>query len=118
MLKYQLANPCHIHFFPVSSYTYDYLKDDLLESCQYGFANKIAYNTLNDVSEIDTLAKFSLENEILKMNEQMIPLSSSYTQSGKVTEGTDPVIGGRPRSDDSEISDDGEASRDKRDRAG
>lgn len=116
LFKYQLTNPCHIHFFPVSTYTVDYLKDDMLESCQYGYANKIAYNTLNDVSELDTLAKFNLENDILKMNEKMIPLNSSYTQSGAV-EGTDPVTGGRPTVDDTEITDDGSASRDKRDRA-
>lgn len=115
LFQFQLSNPSHIHFFPVSSYTYDYLKKDLLESCQYGFANKIAYNTLNDVSELDTMAKFSLENDILGMNEKMIPLNSSFTQSGDTD--TDPVTGGRPTLDDTEISTDGEASRDKKDKA-
>ena len=55
-----------------------------------------------------------LEENCLKLSEKFVPLSSSYTQSGSA-EG-----GGQTKSDtggEDSLTDDGEASRDKRDRA-
>lgn len=113
LISYQLSNPSRVHFFPVSAYTKEKLKKEMLESNQYGFANKIAYNTLNNISEKDTLAMLEFENEVLGITEKMVPLQSSYTQSGSVTEGTDPETGGRPKSDDSEISTSGDKERER-----
>ena len=44
---------------------------------------------------------YKMENEILKLGDQLIPLSTSYTQSGKAGEGATDK-GGRPEKDDSE----------------
>jgi hypothetical protein len=111
-LSLQLGNPCRVEFFPVSVYTKDVLKKDLLESCQYGYSNKIAYNTLNGISEKQTLAMAFFEEEVLGLHDIMkYPLSSSFT-----TAGTDPTgENGRPKDDVQTTS--GETSEEKRDKA-
>ena len=77
----------------------------MLESCQYGYNNKIAYNTLLGFSERETMAQIYFEEEVLELHEKMIyPLSSSFVQSGN---------NGAPIKDDDEISDEGDKSRDK-----
>ena len=103
MLKYDTANPCTVDYFEVSIYTKEDVQKTLLESCQYGFSNKLAYNTFNGISEKTTISMMYLENNILNMPQIMIPLSSSYTQTtGDV---------GRPEVSDDELSTSGERSR-------
>ena len=104
MLKYDCANPCKVEYFEVSIYTKDDVQATLLESCQYGFSNRLAYNTFNGVSEKATIAMQILENNILSLPDNMIPLSSSYTQTGDSEEG-------RPTVPDDELSGSGERSR-------
>lgn len=112
-LSLQLGNPSRVEFFPVSVYTKDALKKDLLESCQYGFNNKIAYNTLNGISEKETLAMAFFEEQVLGLHNIMqYPLSSSFT-----TVGTDDPTGEDGRPKDDEQTTDGEASEEKRDKA-
>ena len=101
-LQLQLSKPCKVHFFPISVYTKDDYRDKLLESCQNGFANRIAYNTLNGFSERETLALLFFENEVLGLPDKLIPLSTSYTQSANSGD-TDPVEGGRPTVPDDEL---------------
>ena len=68
--------------------------------------------SLSGIDEIDTLSLNHLEENILGLSEKFIsPLKSSHTSSG-----SDEV--GRPSSDDTELTDDGEASRDKTDNRG
>ena len=105
MLKYNCTNPCTVKYFEVSIYTKEELQATLLESCQYGFSNRLAYNTFNGIDEKATIAMQLLENEILDLPNKMIPLSSSYTQSGTTEEA------GRPEVPDDEISDSGERTR-------
>ena len=105
MLKYNASNPCTVKYFEVSVYTKEDVQATLLESCQYGFSNRLAYNTFNGISEKATMAMNLLENAILGLPEKMIPLSSSYTQSGTNDEG------GRPETPDDELSDSGERTR-------
>lgn len=103
-LNNHLSNPATVKHFEVSIYTKDDLKKSLLESNQYGFSNRIAFNTLLGISEKETLAELQLETEILKLQDKMIyPLSSSFTTSGNEV--------GRPEIDDSELSGSGERSR-------
>lgn len=112
-LSMQLGNPCRVEFFPISVYTKDAFKKDLLESCQYGFNNKIAYNTLNGISEKETLAMAFFEEQVLGLHDIMkYPLSSSFT-----TAGTDNPTGedGRPKDDVQTTS--GEESEAKRDKS-
>lgn len=113
-LTYHISNPSKVKFFAVSVYTKEALKESLRTDAQYGLPVKLALNTLNGFSENDTLALNYLEENCLKLSEKFVPLSSSYTQSGSA-EG-----GGQTKSDtggEDSLTDDGEASRDKRDRA-
>lgn len=76
-------NACYIDHFEVSVYTKEDLAKQLLESCQYGYNNKIAYNTLLGISERETIAQAYLEEEVLGLHDIMrYPLSSSFTSSG------------------------------------
>lgn len=113
-LSYQVSKPCKIKFFEVSAYTKGELKQELLTSATYGLPNRLALNSLMGISELETLSMLNLEIEILELDEKMIPVSTSYTMSGN-NANRDNV--GRPKSSDTEITDDGEASRDKTDRA-
>lgn len=103
---------CKVDHFEVSIYTKDALKKSLLESCQYSFSNKLAYNTLNGISEKETIAMQMLEEDILKLHEKMIyPLSSSFTSSGNNEIGQ--VGQGAPTKDSTELSPEGDKSRNK-----
>ena len=113
-LSYQVSNPCKVKFFEVSAYTKGELKQELLTSATYGLPNRLALNSLMGISELDTLSMLNLEIDILQLDEKMIPVSTSYTMSGN-NANRDNI--GRPKSDDTEITEDGEASRDKTDRA-
>ena len=116
-MNYHVFNPSKVKFFHVSIYTQDDLKESLLQAAQYSLPTKLAYNTLNGFSELDTLALNYLENDVLGLQDKFIyPLNSSFTSnSDNVSNGnTDPVTGGRPLSDNTDLTDDGEASRTKR----
>ena len=69
---------------------------------------------MNGFSEKETLALNFLEEEVLKVSEKFVPLQSSYTQSGNENgDGSD----GAPTKDPDDLTDDGEASREKKDKA-
>lgn len=108
-LKYYVTDPCKVKFFAVSSYTRDEFRKELLENAQYGLSTKLAINTLSGISELDSLALNYFEEDVLELSERFShPLASSYTTSND-----DSV---KPTLDDDEISTEGEASRDKRDK--
>lgn len=99
-------NACVVDHFEVTVYTKTELAEQLLESCQYGYNNKIAYNTLLGISERETLAQAYLEEEVLGLHNIMIhPLSSSFTSTGTNDEG------GRPTKDDDELGESGDRMR-------
>lgn len=105
-LNNHLTNPSTVKHFEVSIYTKEEQRKALLESNQYGYSNRIAYNTLLGISERETLSELYLETEVLKLQDKMIyPLSSSFTTSGN------PNDVGRPQIDDDELSDSGERTR-------
>ena len=113
-LSYKVSKPCKVRFFEVSTYTKGELKQELLSSGQYGLPNRLALNSLMGINELETLSMLNLEIDVLKLNERMIPMQSSFTTSSNVIAGE---TQGRPTSDDTELTDDGEASRDKTDKA-
>lgn len=94
---------CKVKFFPVTVYTKDDYKEQLLTAGQNGFSTKLAYNTFNGFSEKDTMALNFLEEDVLHLSEKLVPLSTSYTQSGEV---------GRPVTPDDELTDSGDRTRD------
>lgn len=109
------SNPCTVKHFEVSVYTKKELYDQLLETCQYSYSNRLALNTLLGISEKETIAMNFLENEVLKLPEIMrYPLQSSFTTSnnGNTEDGYTTEVGqGRPNVPDDELSDSGERSR-------
>ena len=108
---YHLSNPCEVIFFPVSAYTKEDFRKELLENATYGLPTKLILNTMSGISEYQTLAQNYFEENILNLSDRFdSPLASSHTASGNNE-------GGRPTSDDSDLTDDGEASREKSDRA-
>ena len=116
MLIFKCSNPCAVKHFEVSVYTKDALYEQLLQTCQYSYSNRLALNTLLGISEKETIAMNFLENEVLKLPEIMrYPLQSSFTTSndGSVDENgyTTEVGQGRPTVPDDELSDSGERSR-------
>ena len=114
-LGYLCSNPCKVKFFPISVYTRQQFKEDMLKAAQYSLPAKLAYMSINGLSEKDAIALLYLENEVLKLHETMVyPLHSSFTTSS-TTEGTDPVTGGRPAN--TVTTTDGEASAEKRDKS-
>lgn len=111
MLSYDVGNPCKVKHFEISEYTKEDFRKAFLESQQYSFMSRLSLGTLYGMSERATLASIHFEQEVLGLQNLMIyPLQSSYTQS-TTTDGTDPVIGGRPEIDDSELTDSGDRSR-------
>ena len=95
----------------VCPYTRKNRRKELLESAQNGMPTKLEISILDGKSPLETISQLYLENDVLGLNNKFIPLSTSYTQSGEVTGGTDPVNGGRPESDVGDLTDEGSATR-------
>lgn len=102
-LKLLFSDPCKVKFMPVTVYTKEQFKEELLTSGSNGLPTKLAYNTLNGYSEKDTIALNYLEEDILHLGSILVPWSTSYTQSGEV---------GRPKTPDDELTDSGDRTRD------
>ena len=110
---YNLSTPCKVVFFPISAYTKEDFRKELLENGTYGLPVKLALNTLSGISEYESLATNYLEENILGLSEKFnSPLVSSHTSSGN----SDGEVG-RPESDDGSLTEDGEQTREKRDRS-
>lgn len=106
-LGYDVSNPCKVRYFEVTIYTKDDVADKLLTSCQHSFSNRLAYNTFLGISEKATMAIEFLETNVLNLPGIMNhPLQSSYTTSNSNSEEA-----GRPLTDDRELTDSGERSR-------
>jgi hypothetical protein len=104
-----ISNPSRIKFFHVGRLTREDFRKEMLENAQYGLPSKMSIMVLSGIDELSILSMNYLEEEVLNLSERFdSPLSSSFTQSSEV---------GRPESDPSELTDDGEASIDKRDTA-
>ena len=110
IIKSYISDPCKIKFFEVSTFTKEEFKKSILESAQYGLPTKLMVNNINGFSELDTLALNFLEQDCLQLSDKLIPLNSSYTTSSN-NDGVKPTL------DDDEISSEGEASRDKKDKS-
>jgi hypothetical protein len=106
LLSSWISEPCKVKFFDVSIYQKDDFRKSILESCTNGLPNKILYNTLNGVSEKDTLSMNFLEEDCLQLSSKFKPLSSTYTQTGNDK-------GGGQEKDDSELTDAGLRTRDE-----
>lgn len=112
IISYEISNPCKVDHFEVSVYTKNKLADKLLESCQYSYSNRLAYNTLLGISEKETLAMLYFETEVLKLQDRMIyPLQSSFTSSNTEDGYTSELGQGAPVKDSGDLSESGERDR-------
>lgn len=102
-LNYQLNTNCRIKLLPVSEYTKKLYKEQLSKDAQYGFPLRIAMNTLNGFSEIETISMARLEKDVLGLVDLFEPPRSANTQSSA----------GAPEKSTTELSPEGEATRDK-----
>ena len=95
----------------VSPYTRKDRRKELLESAQNGMPTKLEISILDGKSPLETISQLYLENDVLGLSSgKLIPLSTSYTQ-GNITGGTDPVTGGAPEKDVTELTDEGSSTR-------
>lgn len=113
-LSYLCSNPSHILYFHISVYTKADFIDNMLKGGQNGFAFRLALGTLFGVSESAMLSMLHFENEVLGLQNLMIPLNTSYTQSGNNNDKAyDPEPSGAPTKDSGDLSDSGERSRNR-----
>lgn len=107
MLRNQLSNPAKVKFFEVSSYTKDALRESFQKDVQYDSSKLLLVNALNGISELDTLSLAFLCNDVLDLKSHFIPPVSANTVSHKEE-------GGAPEVSNTEISDEGENTREKK----
>ena len=80
-----------------------------LEAGQYGVPVKSHLSATVGLDPIEVMNMAYLENDLLKMHEEWMPLASSHTQSANANKGED----GRPKKDATEISDETARGHDK-----
>ena len=111
-LYLNVSKPCKVNLLPITIHTKEDYQKSLLEANQYSFSYRLAYGTLMDISERETMASLMFETQALKLQELMqYPLQSSYTTSNDGEVGT--VGEGAPEKDVTELSPEGERSRNK-----
>lgn len=102
----------YIKFIDVVTYNKEERIATIEKAANAGLAVKLEYMTLLGYDPLEAIASDWLETKLgLAMTRFVHPLVSSHTQSG----GSD--TGGAPEKENGDLTDDGEASRDKRDKA-
>lgn len=95
-----------IHFLEVSQFNREEKVEEYRSSMNYGIG-KIEFLALMGIHQFDILGESYVEKNILGIDDLFTPMRTASTQSSKQTENA-----GRPQSDDGDISDEGEATRD------
>lgn len=98
-----------VKYHYVSPYTKDQAKATVLQSAQNGLPEKLYASALDGFSPLESLSLMMFENEVLKLHEKFIPLSTSYTQSGMAGDGSE----GAPTKDAKDLTDEGSETREK-----
>lgn len=94
----------------ITEFNKDEYIERLLKNAQYGMPIKMMLASALGVSPSAVSHMTYLENEVLGLTENFLPLSSSHTSSGESND-----EGGRPESDEDDLSDKGEEQRDRDD---
>ena len=103
-LSYLLSNPARVKYLETSPWMKNEKKKELIESAQYGVPVKMAVAALDGFSPLEVLRMQFLENDVLALHENWIPLQSSYTQSGSLNDT-------KTEKDITELGDEGDSSR-------
>lgn len=111
-LYLNISQPCTVNLLPVTIHTKEDYQKSLLEANQYSFSYRLAYGTLMNISERETMAQLMFETQALQLQDLMkYPLQSSYTTSNDGEKGT--VGEGAPEKAPEDLSPSGERSRNK-----
>lgn len=102
----------NIDILHVTHYNRNEMFKMYLEAGQYGIPTKNRVSAVVGLEPIETMNMAYLENDLLKMHEEFIPLMSSHTQSA------DDILNqngddGAPKKDAQELSDEGARAQDK-----
>lgn len=100
-------NGMRLKYMQVSPYLKDEVIKNVKEACTLGLPMKTQLAALMGVSPLDMNSMLHLENDILKLQDKMVPLQSTYTQTG----GSD--TGGAPEKPNEELTDDGADTKDQ-----
>lgn len=106
-----------VTFLNCSQFNQKELGDAYLKAAAYGMPTISAYAATQGISQLDLDNMSFLENDVLELHNLFKPLMNSTQMSGDAV-GSDPDTnpnGGRPESDDTELSDSGEQSREDSD---
>lgn len=110
MLALNVSNPCHVSYFPVSIYTKEDYRKNLLESLQHGYGYRLPYGTLLGFTERESMSHLAFAQDVLGLHDIMMhPLQSSYTMTGESEKGE--VGQGAPEKDPTELTPSGDRSR-------
>lgn len=101
LVSAEKPNNCRIKLLPVSPYTKNMYKESLEKDNQYGEPLKLALNSLNGFSEVETVSMAKLE-KMLDLYDLFQPPQSANTQSNK-----------KQNKSPEDLSDEGDKSRDK-----
>lgn len=96
-----------VKFLETTRFNVDTVRDGLLKSAQYGMPVKSALAATLGITPSSLMNMTFLENTVLDLPNNLIPLSSSHTTSGNATSTV-----GAPKKSDATISDSGEQTRD------
>lgn len=111
-LRYQFNDLMfNVDILRVTSFNQKEQFDMLLMAGQNGIPVKNRISAIVGLEPIETMNMAYLENDLLKMHEEFVPLQTSHTQSGDDLANTPK---GQPKKEPSELSDEGVKSRDKK----
>lgn len=91
-----------VTILPITHYNREKMFDLYLKGAQYGYS-KIIAGVASGIKQSNLLNLITLENEFLDLANEMVPLQSSHTTSGKEEQSNDK--GGAPKKDDMKKSD-------------
>lgn len=91
--------------------------ETLLKNAQYGLPVKIMLCACLGISPSSVVSMNFLEEQVLGLSSSFIPLTSSHTQTGEEESTGSKDDGGRPLSEDDELSEKGESQREGEDNA-
>lgn len=97
----------NISILPVTRFNQDAMYKMYMEGATYGVPVKSHLSASLGLDPIEVMNMSYLENDLLKMHEEWIPLQSSHTMTDE--DGAD----GAPKKDAKDLSDEGSKSRDK-----
>lgn len=80
-LFYILPNPAKVKYLETSPWMKNEKKKELMESAQYGIPVKMAVAALDGFSPLEVLRMQFLENSVLSLHDNWLPLNSTHTQS-------------------------------------